>query len=362
MSKRVVIVDFNHLAYIYRNGGYQANVTVVENGVSHTIDTTIQSGAIKAINRWSNHGANPTAVCFDSPVPVRKAYFTRNFDMPVESDKAYKGKRAPMSSDVMEAVIQTKNLLVAGGVSCYQGDNYEADDLISACVDKAKEVYPDYYIDIITNDADILPLVDDQVSVFLRSKKMTWSETPELEKKHYVQVNPDNYQMVIEGLSAYKGFNIPYNSLLLHKLLRGDSSDNISGVKKKFPPRRYNALIEELIDGGVDFNNIFRYGKCRKVFTSVSTGKEVGSDHDASDLGVRYDDPVELSNLLDTLCWYIEDEEVLTHIEKMYKGMNLNQAYTDFGPLSRIPAKVREMKPYFEGDLQEKVSHLGIHL
>lgn len=366
MGKRVVIVDFNHMAHTYLNSQHRLSKTVVINGTPQLIDTTIQSGTIKAIHRWSNGGSNPTAVCFDSPVPARKAYFAKNFDMAVDGDKAYKAGRSSMPAGMMEAITMVKDLLISAGVSCYKGQNYEADDLIFACIQRAKEDYPGMPIDVITNDADLLPLVDETVSVFLRSKKMTWAESKDIEKAHYVQVTPANYQGVVEGLSAYSKFLVPYNSLLLQKILRGDNSDNISSCKeisKLFPPKKYNALIEDLIDRNADFSSLFRYGKCVETLVSIKTGEVVGPDHDKSDLAIRYDDPIELTNMIDTLCWYIEDEEVLNHIKKMYRGMNLNQAYSGLGSISRRPAKLgTPIKTFNEGELQSKVAPLGIQL
>lgn len=363
MGRRVIIVDYQHMVYNYINSGHRLSRTVVVDGKPKVIDTTIQNGTIKAIHRWSNHGTYPTAVCFDSPVPARKAFFAKNFDMAVEGDKAYKAGRAPLSGEIFEAINDVKDVLIRSGVSCYKGRNYEADDLVFACVQKAKEDYPNTPIDIITNDADLLPLVDEWVSVFLRSKKMTWAERPDLEKAHYVQVTPANFQAVVEGLSAYNKFLIPYNSILLHKLLRGDSADNINGIKKLFPPRKYNAIVEDLFDRNIDFSKVFRYGKCKETFVSKSTGEVVGSDHDVDDLAIRYDDPQELTDLLDVLCWYIDEDWVVDYIKKTYRGMNLNQAYPGLGEISRKPAKLKSsITPFNEGILQENIVPWGIKL
>jgi len=132
MEKRVILIDYNHLAHTYHNSGHRLTKTVIIDGVPQTIDTTIQNGTIKAIHRWSNHGANPTAVCFDSPVPARKAFFANNFDMAVDGDKAYKGGRSSLGGDVYDAIGMVQDILVQSGVSCYKGHNYEADDLIFA--------------------------------------------------------------------------------------------------------------------------------------------------------------------------------------------------------------------------------------
>lgn len=364
MNKRVLIVDYNHLAHTYLNSNYRLSKTIEFNGETKVIDTTVQTGTIKAIHRWSNHGSFPTAVCFDSPVPARKAYFAKNFGMAVDGEKGYKSGRKYMSSDMADAITMTKDILIASGVSCYKGHNYEADDLVFACIQKAKEDYPGVPIDVVTNDADLLPLVDDVVSVFLRSRVSTWAESKELEKPHYIQVTPKNYQEVVEGLSAYRKFSIPYNSILLHKLLRGDSSDNIAGVKKKFPPRVYNKLIEELVESEVPLDSLFRYGKCKERYYSIKTGEEVDAGHDKEDLRIEYDDPDELTDMVDRLCWYPGvDDETVDHILKMYRGMNLNQAYAGLGSISRKPARVvKPILPFNEGELQRHVLHLDINL
>lgn len=364
MKDRVLIVDYNHMAYSYFNSQYRLSKTMIVNGEKQVIDTTIQSGTIKAIHRWSNHGSFPTAVCFDSPVPARKAYFAKNFGMAVDGDRAYKSGRSSMPQGMMDAIVMSKELLKAGGVSCYKGNNYEADDLVFACIQKAKEDYPGMPIDVVTNDADLLPLVDETVSVFLRSKKRTWAERTDIEKQRYIQVTPANFQDVVEDLSAYRKFDLPYNSILLHKLLRGDSSDKIQGIKKKFPPRVYNAIIEDLIDRDMPFGSLFRYGKCGERYYSIRTGERVDRTHDKSDLRVEYDDPVELTRLLDVLSWYDEcDDEVLDFVAKTYRGMNLNQPYPDLGVISRKPARIgKPIVPFFEGDLQRAVDALDIKL
>lgn len=363
MDKRVIIVDFNHLVHTYYNSHHRLSKTVMVNGKAQLIDTTVQNGTIKAIHRWSKGGKYPTAICFDSPVPSRKAYFSKVFDMPVEGGKAYKGGRSSMAGGMYDAIEMTMNILISAGVSCFKGNNYEADDLVFACIEKAKEDYPDHYIDVITNDADLLPLVDDRVSVFIRSKKFTWAERKDLEKAHYIQVTPRNFQEVVEDLSSYRKFSIPYNTLLLHKLLRGDGSDNISSdVKRLFPPTKYNALVSRLIEDGVDLSRLCRYGRCVERFVSVRTGEVVDSSHDRSDIAIRYEDPVELEDLIGILYWYIEDLTVLEHIRKMYRGMNLNGAFVGLGSASRRPARVRGISGYSEAVLQSKVAPLDIRL
>lgn len=384
MEKRVLIVDFNHRAHMYLNNGYNPSVTMRVNGEQVVIDTAIQNGFIKDVHRWSKGGYYPTVVCMDSPVPVRKAYFAREFGMSVGTAAEYKGDREKKSEKFYNSIAMTKDMLTRAGIFCVKRHNYEADDLIFACIKKAKQQYPGMPIDIMTNDADLLPLVDDTVSVFLRSKKGTYAESEEYERMHYVQVTPRTYQKFVEDLSSYKKFLIPYNTLLLHKILRGDSSDNISSIKdikKEFPPTFYNKLMGYMLRdneaGRIDLANLFRYGEPTVVYKDretdrVLTNKEAVDSYKKSKeeginfyskVDVSYGDPAELTELLRVFSEYIDDELVLTHIRKMYLGMNLNQAYMDYGELSRRPAKItRDITGFDEVELQRVASELNINL
>ena len=124
-------------------------------------------------------------------------------------DGEYKGKRESMSQSMFSGVALAQDYLERGGVSCLALHNWEADDLVFLAIQQAKRQYPNHYIDLVTNDADMLPLVDEQVSVFFRSKKFTWATDKFLEKNRYMQVTPENYQEVIEGLSSFKNLYGP---------------------------------------------------------------------------------------------------------------------------------------------------------
>jgi DNA polymerase-1 len=380
VGQRVVIVDFNHMVHTYANSSHRLSEVID----GERVDTTIQSGTIKAIHKWSRGGCNPTAVCFDSPVAIKKSYFAEALGMDTQTEKEYKGGRKGLGGDIYETMDAIKKMLMRSGVSCYKAENYEADDLISACVDRAKEQYPGMPIDIITNDADILPLVDEQVSVFLRSKKMTWAESKELIKPKYVQVKPENLQEVVEGMSAFKGFKIPYNTVLLHKLLRGDSSDNINTdsvkeVSKLFPPKKFNEMIDRMEEANVDFSKLFRYGKNEQIFIDKDN-KPIAPHklgrYEQGELQKIYLDPKELTNMAGILSWYydfgnkVTDEEkeeliqkVTKHIEVMYRGMNLNgRLVVNGGEFIRNPAQVKQINTFEEYDLQKSIKKWGITL
>lgn len=378
VSKRVVIVDFNHMVHTYFHSGHRLSVRVNQGGIIMDKDTTIQNGCIKNIHRWSNGGVNPTAVCFDRPVPARKNYWQTKFaEMQMGSDKEYKGGRERMPDAMFQGASDCEMLLRQAGVSCYAVPNYEADDLVYACVKRAKEKYPGMPIDVITNDADLLPLVDDTVSVFIRSKKGTWAENKSIEKLHYIQVTPSNYQSVVEDMSAYKGFYIPYNTLLLHKLLRGDSSDQFKrpDISKMFPPKKYNAFIQRMVDDNINISEVFRYGDPRfEIYNSVTgkvwagTKEEALASPEKPNLKQRVIMSEELECILEALRLYTDlSEEQLDAISGVYTGMNLNQVYVGKEPVyTRRPFVVNErtgdINCFSEVELQKAIAPLQIRL
>lgn len=264
-NKRVLIVDYNHMAYklAYAPAAPLLAYYMDENGERQPIKTNVQNGSLKSLYRWSRGGYDSMAVCFDRPCPQRKVFFREAF---TEEENAgagdYKGTRKQGSDELMQAINMTQKMLEAGGVSCYYGNGYEADDLIFAVLQAAKEEYPDRKIDIVTGDADLIPLVDDQVSVFMSSRKTTDSEHRAIRKNKYVQITPNNYQEVIESMSAYKNYYVPYNSLLLIKMLRGDSSDNIPKIPGRvYTPSRIREMVQEMESiSDIDVANTFRYG------------------------------------------------------------------------------------------------------
>ena len=368
MYRVVQIVDASPLFYRYAFGGATAlSTTVKVNGVLQQVDTTLPNYVIKQIHRWAKGGVIPTVVCFDGYgcTRSRKAYFLKaassgdGAGAPVDS--GYKASRNSQDSRFYDGINLTQNLLAQGGVCCLKGDGYEADDLIFAAVQKAKQDYPDYEIHVITGDADLVPLVDDQVSVFLNSRKVTWSENKEFEKLHYIQLRPDNYGEYMGGLTQFKKLQIPYNTVLLAKCLRGDKSDEVPGFPK-FTPSKYNKLIEAMEEDGVDFANL-----SVKQLSYKGTGEPIPEELIESTPKeaklIRYLEPKKLTEMCEVLSKYLEPE-IVEHVRFIYNGINLNGAFTGLPDnFNRKPATItNEIKGYSHGKLQEAVSTLKINL
>lgn len=365
---RVQIIDVSHLFYKFAyGGGPDLSTTLLIDGVPTLVKTKVPTLVIKAIHRWSKGGIYPTVVCFDSlgSNKSRKAYFKQG-NMLGATGEVYKGSRTSQGSMFYDDINLTKNLLAQGGVGILMAEKYEADDLIKAAVDKAKVMYPDLPIDIITGDQDFLPLVDDQVSVFLSSTKYTWAAEKSIEKNHYVQITPSNYQSYIENLTEFKTLKMPYNTVLLKKLLRGKKADDIPAYPK-FTPTMYNKLVTQMEEDGVDLAGVFRYGAPTSKIINKYTGEEIPVDKinelPRDLLMEQFSRPAQLDLILATLGKYL-DEDKLRHVEFIYNGINLNGAFTDLPvDFRRRPARITlDIKGYDEITLQKSVDILKINL
>ena len=370
MDKRVLIIDAMHIFYRYAYGGASSLSAMLNvDGVPTVVDTTLPTYFIKTVHRWTEGGYHNVFVCFDGvgSNKSRKAYFGRANGFASGAEPiGYKGGRSSQSDTFYQGVNITSNLLAQGGVTCLKADGYEADDLIKAAVDLVKSQDKEIPIDVITGDVDLVPLVDNQVSVFLYSVKSTYAENKELEKKHYYQLTPDNYEEYVGGLTAFKKLDMPYNTVLLAKLLRGDKSDGIMGYPK-FTPTKYNKLIDALRTDGHDLGNLFRYDAPPAVMSYRDTEEPVPEELIESTprdkLMIKYKEPVALTNMCSVLSNYL-DADIINHIRLIYNGINLNGAFVGLGDaFNRRPANLTVgVKGYDAGKLQEVVSQVKIRL
>lgn len=368
--RRVIIVDFNHMAWSYAFSQAKPLYCMVKiDGEMVQVNTTIPAYTIKQINRWANKGINPTAICFDgvNSARCRKAYFAKKFGVGTDGKaQGYKARRDVRDQKFYDSINLTMNYLCRGGVSCYRCEGYEADDLIKACVDNAKLHYPNLPIDIITGDADLLPLVDEQVSVFMRSNKTTYAEEKEIEKKHYVQVTPRNFRDFVENMSSYRNLLVPYNTILLTKLLRGDKSDEIAG-KPDWKPKMYNRFVEMMEDNGEFLEDIFRYDSPTEHYfykgTTTPVPAELLSTVSRDEIQIEYGEPPALTRICEVIGKYCEQEDI-DHVRFIYNGINLNGAFTDISPeFFRRPARLTTpIQGYQIFQLQKEISALQINI
>lgn len=258
-GSRYVLVDFLHTAHRFMKAKPLSS-TMMVGGEMTTVDTTLPNYTIKNVYRTGGQGMHYTGVFLEGGNGHRKEYF-KDQAMPTgkNATNEYKGGRVNPTSPFYKGVDLAVHLMHTGGVSLYRQPGFEADDCIIAMVKKIKSIDTETPIDIITNDSDLLALVDDQVSVYMRGTRQH-AEPGCPEHRLYFQVTPETWEEYLSYTSAYRDYYIPYNSMILFKLIKGDKADNITGACKGYGGKTYTALMEQMVEDGVDFPNIFRYG------------------------------------------------------------------------------------------------------
>lgn len=252
---RYVLIDYMHLAHRCIVAE-PLSVTTVINGEVQVVDTTIPNYTIKNVFSYSGRGLFHTGVFFEGGSDFRKNHFAKDGS---GDGSGYKGDRGQGKNSFYTGINLAIQLMSQGKVSLYRAGGYEADDTIFNMIQRIKEEDTTTPIDVITNDSDLLPLVDDQVSVYIRGTR-EYNEDGCPTRRLYYQVTPRSWDEYLSYASAYKNFVIPYNSMLLFKLIRGDKADNVTGAVRGYGGKKYSELMGKMQLDNVDFPNIFRYG------------------------------------------------------------------------------------------------------
>lgn len=130
-----------------------------------------------------------------------------------EQFEAYKAHRAKAPDELYEQIPLVKEVLESFGIPVFEKAGFEADDLIGTISHLKSVDRPDIETIIVTGDQDTFQLVDDNTKVLTPHKGL--GETVIYDEK---MVSEKFGGLQPEQLIDYKG-------------LRGDVSDNISGVK-----------------------------------------------------------------------------------------------------------------------------------
>lgn len=126
-----------------------------------------------------------------------------------EKYEDYKGGRIETPEELKLQFPVAKQLLGAMGITYYECDNYEADDIIGTFARYCDEE-PDFIGTIVSSDKDLLQLISDDVDIKL------------LKQKDYIRYNKDTFK---------EEYGIDPIRIIDLKSLMGDASDNIPGVK-----------------------------------------------------------------------------------------------------------------------------------
>ena len=135
----------------------------------------------------------------------------RKFDIKTQTFKesqygGYKANRAEMPGDLVQQVPYIRRALEGYRIPILQLEGYEADDVIGTLARKAAaESYPVF---VVSNDKDMLQLVNDRVCV----------------------LNPPKDNLICDAAKVEEILGVPPSKVVDVMALRGDSVDNIPGA------------------------------------------------------------------------------------------------------------------------------------
>lgn len=142
-------------------------------------------------------------------------YIAASFDLPGGTFRddlyaEYKATRAAAPDDLYAQIPKVKELVQAMNIPIYELPGYEADDCVGTLSKQGEAAGVD--VVIVTGDTDTLQLVTSHVKVYTLRKGLK--------------------DMVLYGIpEVTEKYGFPPERLVDYKGLRGDSSDNIPGVK-----------------------------------------------------------------------------------------------------------------------------------
>lgn len=230
-----IIIDFTYLYYKYKYTIENNKIRrfkidlhkMDEDGNAYTeeFETSYVYYPLKEIEgfrkQFLKEGHNvKVSVCFDAP-SMRK-----------EVDHEYKSNRVnKLSDEDFDRINMIREMLTVAGYNTYFIPGYEADDIIANILNQYEDDF-DFNV-VYTPDMDLMVHVNDKVGV-MRFKVF----------KGYTAVNKKNYSSYCSN--EYK-CTIPYNGLLMYKILCGDKSDVIAGIKG-FGPAAFDKFVDYLGD------------------------------------------------------------------------------------------------------------------
>lgn len=163
-------------------------------------------------------------IAFDLPAPTFRHL---KFD-------AYKGTRKDMPGELRPQLPMLKNLLYKMGISIFEKEGYEADDILGTMAKEYEK--KGYDVVIISGDRDLLQIASDRIKIRIPKTKAGKTESEDYFENDIIEL-----------------FGVTPTEYIDVKALMGDASDNIPGVpgigeKTAFKIIREYKTIENAID------------------------------------------------------------------------------------------------------------------
>lgn len=192
------------------------------------------------------------ALAFDGGATIKKELLPQ-----------YKAGRVPNYA-VMAQLDLLRDILLDCNIPFYHELTWEGDDIICALVDTLAIVRDPDNIVIYSDDRDMACCVSDTVSI----RNVTING---------IRITRSNYEERVVS-----GERIPFNTILLHKMIYGDRSDNYPGLK--IPGLRFDELalaytniVEDMIQNGTLLSTAYMdYDVCTAIIDSLDSN--IGND------------------------------------------------------------------------------------
>ncbi len=199
--KKLLIVDGHSLAY---RAFYALPLYDQRGRVSFTTSQGERTNAVYGfantlIKTWNEEKPDYIAVAFDTGRTFRDDRYA-----------AYKATRAKMPDELTPQIDRIVELVEAFGIPAVTAEGFEADDILGTLAQRAAADGIDALI--VTGDTDAFQLIDKRVRVLTSGRQ--WSDT-----------------MVYDVAAIKERYGLKPIQLIDFKALKGDTSDNVPGVK-----------------------------------------------------------------------------------------------------------------------------------
>ena len=298
--KKIVLIDGNNLLFrSYYATAYTGNIMRNSKG----FPTNALYGFINMLNKIINE---------EQPIYAMVA-FDKGKTFRHEKYADYKGGRMATPDDLKLQFPIAKELVTALGLTYYEIDNYEADDIIGTFVKKA-ESDDDFCSTIISSDKDLLQLISDETEVKL------------LKQTGYIRMTHEEF-LNTYGIEPIRMIDL--------KSLMGDSSDNIPGVKGIGEKTALSLLKEYNSLDGI-YNNIDNIkGKLQEKLISdkqsaydsydlATIYKNVPIDTDFDKIKYRGIDSLKYIEILEELEFYSLIKKLDIHKEQLKENVKVD--------------------------------------
>ncbi len=247
----------------------------------------------------------------------------------------YKANRPPMPDDLKAQIEYVHRIVKALGLPLISVPHVEADDVLGSYAKFAKK--QNMKVIICTGDKDLAQLVDDDITL-------------------YDAMN-DKF---IDRTAVTEKFGVPPELIIDYLALKGDSSDNIPGMKG-CGDKSAIALLNGI--GGIDtiFSNLDKIKNLdfrgAKTFASKFSAEKGNIKLSYELATIKTDLPLQLDlqKITPPVCNYIELKNIFKELEFYKLAQELDEQYKDKDTLSEHSFLIEE-KNKSQDFLDEKVS------